>query len=287
MGAGLLRLVWRFPGMEFESIQARLQSAFARHPRETRFLRRYGSILKDTALGIGLVILMFYAVSDFDSRATLRMLRHSGFECIVREAGLAWGWSWIEIYFLSVPLESWIDLTDARHVESQVVLTEVWHSWLEYKTAEWAREMNDDLGIAPSSDDVLQKHDEFNAQVPREVRNPPRGNLSRVHGRVWVSRWRERWGAILSTIPAGDQASTEIILQKAWVVFGDPPWVFQGITFDSLQGWGFQFRGWEKRDMGCFFGPLNMVKLYQFLAPNCGPPLGPHSGAIFSIPVGI
>ena len=155
--------------MEFDSIQARLQSAFARHPRETRFLRRYGRILKDTALGIGLVILMFYAVSDFDSRATLKMLRHSGFECIVREAGLAWGWSWIEIYFLSVPLESWIHLTDARHVESQVVLTEVWNSWLEYKTAEWAREMNDDLGIAPSSDDVLQKHDEFNAQVPREV----------------------------------------------------------------------------------------------------------------------
>ena len=260
--------------MEFDSIQARLQSAFARHPRETRFLRRYGRILKDTALGIGLVILMFYAVSDFDSRATLKMLRHSGFECIVREAGLAWGWSWIEIYFLSVPLESWIHLTDARHVESQVVLTEVWNSWLEYKTAEWAREMNEDLGIAPSSDDVLQKHDELNAQVPREVQNPPRGNLSRVHGRVWVSRWRERWGAILSTIPAGDQASTEIILQKAWVVFGDPPWVFQGDHIRLPPGVGIPIERVGKERHGLLLWAAKYGKIVPIFGSTLRPALG-------------
>ena len=206
------------------SIQDSLGAAFARHPRDTRFLRRWGNILKEATLGFGLVILMFYAVSDFDSRATLSMLRHSAFECVVREAGLAWHSDWIDAYFLSVPLEIWVHLADERHLGAQEVLGEAWRTWVEYKTAAWARQVNDELGIAPSSDDVLKKHDQFNAHVPREVQNPARGILSRVHGRVWVSRWRERWGATLSTIPAGDRAPEETILHKAWRRFGDPPW---------------------------------------------------------------
>jgi hypothetical protein len=62
----------------------------------------------------------------------------------------------------------------------------------QWRLAEWARSLNA-IGIAPSTENCLQRLEQWRLQVPAAVRPRAVGSAAEPKARMWASGWRNRF----------------------------------------------------------------------------------------------
>ena len=71
---------------------------------------------------------------------------------------------------------------------------------LEWRLHGWVQSVNYDKGVAPSASDVLDRHEELRAALPASDATAARGVATESRARMWLHRWRKRWGGRFARI---------------------------------------------------------------------------------------
>ena len=79
----------------------------------------------------------------------------------------------------------------------------------------WTRRLNEDKGVAPSIQAVLEKAEEIRARLPEAARPAPQGTSAEARSRMWLRRWRLRWGGKLARIRLREELSQQDMAEKA------------------------------------------------------------------------
>ena len=75
--------------------------------------------------------------------------------------------------------------------------------------------MNEDKGVAPSTQAVLEKAEEIRAGLPEAARPAAQGTSAEARSRMWLRRWRLRWGGKLARIRLREELSQQDMAEKA------------------------------------------------------------------------
>jgi hypothetical protein len=97
--------------------------------------------------------------------------------------------------FLEVDVAWLADASDLNEPEDPAALKEAMKHVEEWRVFEHVKDLNQRLGLAPSTEQVLQKLEENRLRVPLPWQPVPRGSAAEVSARMWARRWRCRWGA--------------------------------------------------------------------------------------------
>ena len=90
----------------------------------------------------------------------------------------------------------------------------------EWRVFEHVKDLNQRLGLAPSTEQVLQKLEENRLKIPLPLQPVPRGATAEVKARMWARRWRRRWGARHGRLGILDDISMAEKRSKAVLVHG-------------------------------------------------------------------
>ena len=101
----------------------------------------------------------------------------------------------VENVFLQAEVDWVASLTDQSN-PLDVACMEVAISFLhEFEVAGWVSKVNQQQGVAPPTDMVLQEFESRRLRYPEHLRPRHVGVVSEVRARVWARKWRQRWGA--------------------------------------------------------------------------------------------
>jgi hypothetical protein len=78
----------------------------------------------------------------------------------------------------------------------------------------WARGCNEQQGVAPSTEAMLQRLEEQRRRLPEAARPPPRGSSAEGKGRMCASRLRVRWGGRYGAIRVRDGVPSQEMRDK-------------------------------------------------------------------------
>ena len=90
----------------------------------------------------------------------------------------------------------------------------------EWRVFEHVKDLNQRLGLAPSTEQVLQKLEENRLKIPLPLQPVPRGATAEVKARMWARRWRRRWGArhgrlgLLDDITLAEKRNKAVLLYE-------------------------------------------------------------------------
>ena len=63
----------------------------------------------------------------------------------------------------------------------------------EWRLVVWARNLNEQHALAPSTEAVLQRYEDLRERMPDAVRVPYRGTVAEASARMWATKFRRRW----------------------------------------------------------------------------------------------
>jgi len=106
-------------------------------------------------------------------------------------------------------------LCDEEH-PSDIAAFKIAASWsLEWDLFQWVDKLNTDKGLAPSTEQVLQKAEQLRRELPEWLRPAAKGIAAEARARVWAFRWRRRWGGRHAKIRCRDDIPLEEMRAKA------------------------------------------------------------------------
>ena len=79
----------------------------------------------------------------------------------------------------------------------------------------WTRRLNEDKGLAPSIQAVLEKAEEIRVGLPEAARPASQGTSAEARSRMWLRRCRLRWGDKLARIRLREELSQQDMAEKA------------------------------------------------------------------------
>ena len=85
----------------------------------------------------------------------------------------------------------------------------------EWRILEHARDMNHRLGIAPSTEHILQQLEANRLQIPEPLRPPSRGTIAEAKAKMWARRWRVKSGARHGKLRVSEDVPLAEMQQKA------------------------------------------------------------------------
>ena len=100
------------------------------------------------------------------------------------------------------------DPSDPAAMKAAMVCVEEW------RLAAWAERLNSEIGVAPSTESVLQRWEERRAGIPEAVRPRSLGTSAVSRARVWAGSWRQRWGGRHGRIQLREAISLEELREK-------------------------------------------------------------------------
>ena len=74
----------------------------------------------------------------------------------------------------------------------------------EWKAVAWARSLNSQAGVAPSSESMLERLEESRQQLPEAIRPSPAGTAALKSARARIRRIRQRWRGRFGALPVGE-----------------------------------------------------------------------------------
>ena len=101
----------------------------------------------------------------------------------------------VEHLFLAADVAWLAHAADLDEPEDPVATKEAIKHVEEWRVFEHVKDLNQRLGLAPSTEQVLQKLEENRLKIPLPLQPVPRGATAEVKARMWARRWRRRWGA--------------------------------------------------------------------------------------------
>jgi hypothetical protein len=158
----------------------------------------------------------------------------------------------IEDLFAEADLEELVGWSSFEEPSDPSAIKEVVRYVQDWRTAEYARDLNTRIGVAPSTEDILRKVEENRLQLPLPCRPESKGTAAEAKARMWAKRWREKWGGRYGKLRVLDDMTLAEVQQK------EPLFVAPVHTFLARAG----------------------SKQGPFRGPYSGPILGPYSGAL-------
>ena len=79
----------------------------------------------------------------------------------------------------------------------------------------WATGLNEQHGLAPSTEAVLQRLEQSRARIPERARPPYQGIVADNRGRKWAQQFRRRWGARHGSMKVRDVVPLPELRDKA------------------------------------------------------------------------
>jgi hypothetical protein len=104
------------------------------------------------------------------------------------------------------------DIQDPKDIEAMRAALPYVEQW---QLVQWTTQVNLRLGVAPSTESVLQRYEERRQQLPEAVRPPGVGVPAQTSARVWAGTWRRRWGGTHGRIRVREHISVEELRSKA------------------------------------------------------------------------
>lgn len=117
--------------------------------------------------------------------------------------------------FLQADLGEYAGLVDAASPLDESAMKIALQFWEEWFLISWTKDANRRKGVAPSAGALLQRLAERRESLPEAVRPPDRGSVAEPRARMWLTRWRRRWGAKHGTIRMRDDVGVEEMREKA------------------------------------------------------------------------
>ena len=121
----------------------------------------------------------------------------------------------VEQVFSAVDPDDIAALTDTAAPSKPAALRAAMKWVQEWGLVAWTRRLNEDKGVAPSTQAVLEKAEEIRARLPEAARPAPQGTSSEARSRMWLRRWRLRWGGKLARIRLREELSQQDMAEKA------------------------------------------------------------------------
>jgi len=85
----------------------------------------------------------------------------------------------------------------------------------QWRLAEWGKTLNNQQGVAPSTDAVLTRLFANHQRLPEAVRPRDVGDVGKGSARKWAQRWRRRWGAYYGSIGTRQEIPVDEMRAKA------------------------------------------------------------------------
>ena len=117
--------------------------------------------------------------------------------------------------FLRTDLEEYAALVDVFNPTDAGAMRVALCFWEEWSLAEWTKEANQEKGVAPRADVLLQRLEERRQRLPEAVRPPGKGSVFEPRARMWLTRWRRRWGGKHGAIRTRDELPVQEMRDKA------------------------------------------------------------------------
>ena len=121
----------------------------------------------------------------------------------------------VEDLFLAVDLDVLTELCDLANPSDPAAAKEAVRISEEWRLAQWVKRLNEQQGVAPSTDMVLGNLEAHRAELPEAIRPPWRGVAAEARARAWAYRWRRRWGARHGKLPVRPVMAPEEMWAKA------------------------------------------------------------------------
>ena len=117
--------------------------------------------------------------------------------------------------FLKVSLPEYASLCDLQSCSDFAAMGDALRFWGEWVLVAWAKDANHRLGVAPSTEAVLEQAERLRQELPADWRPASKGSAASVAARSWCLRWRRRWGGRIGAIRSRDDMSPVAMLAKA------------------------------------------------------------------------
>ena len=121
----------------------------------------------------------------------------------------------VDKLFLRVDLAEYTDVCDAEAASDECAMRVAVRFWEEWSLVAWAKDANQRLGVAPSTEAVLGHAEQLRLRLPEGVRPACKGSVAEAKARMWAQRWREKWGAHHGRLRARDDMPVEEKRAKA------------------------------------------------------------------------
>ena len=82
------------------------------------------------------------------------------------------------------------DLCDESNPSDRPAMHIAVRFWQERSLADWVEDANQQKGVAPSTEQVLERLERQRLQVPERSRPASRGFVADAKARMWALRWR-------------------------------------------------------------------------------------------------
>jgi hypothetical protein len=116
-------------------------------------------------------------------------------------------------------LEHYAALTDASHPLDAVSMKVALRRIADWRVVMWSRDLNERIGLAPSSDNMLQRLEAIRSTMPEGHRPASRGTSLAGGSRRWASRLRNRFNGRFGKLKVREVVPPEELMAKARAVW--------------------------------------------------------------------
>ena len=157
----------------------------------------------------------------------------------------------IEDAFLRVDAAELAALTDECNPADEGAMKAALKMVSEWRLAAWARNLNEEHALAPSTEAVLQRYEDLRERMPDAARVPYRGTVADASARMWATKFRRRWKGRFGGMRVREEVPVLELRTKAGPQIGPqkshPESIFfavSGLVFGSNFGSLFWFPFW-------------------------------------------
>ena len=140
-------------------------------------------------------VLIIYALAGYTAEPAVKYLVNSGRKRHWPEKSEEEVAAMVEDCFLQVDVDDLACLTDKADPSDATAMKAALKYVEEWRLVVWARGLNSEQGVAPSTDSVLRRLENNRLSLPEAVRPDAVGTSAQSKARVWAQKWRLRWGA--------------------------------------------------------------------------------------------
>ena len=159
-------------------------------------------------------VLIVYVLTDYASEAVATFLHNAGRRRHWPEKCEDDLVALVEKLFEDTDLEKTLALTNIEEPADAGAMESALPYVLQWRAVEWTRRCNMELGVAPSTESILQELEQQRAKLPLRVRPGRVGTASDPKARVWAATWRGRWGGRFGKLPLRDATPVPELQQK-------------------------------------------------------------------------
>ena len=162
------------------------------------------------------IVLIIYVLTGYSLEPTIRFSRSVGQKHRWPQKSEDKLWPTVEQMFLAAEPDDIAALTDTTAPSKPAALRATTKWVQEWGLVAWIRRLNEDKGVAPSTQAVLEKAEEMRVGFPEAVRPTEQGTSVDAKSRMWLRRWRLRWGGRLACIRLREELPQQDMVEKAF-----------------------------------------------------------------------